>query len=154
MSTTVNVARRELDVVMTADVAVCGGGPAGVAAAIAAARAGARVALLEQIGCLGGMGTAGLVPCFCPYSDGEKPVVRGIGEEVLKEMAGLRSTDIRSMTAAANHRRIDVVVWRARRIHQKYWQSLAPSTIEGPAAPSIRDRIGEGISRLVAYFRS
>ena len=33
------------------------------------------------------MGTAGLVPCFCPFTDGEKPVVRGIGEEVLKEMA-------------------------------------------------------------------
>ncbi len=78
---------RKLDVAYTCDVAVIGGGPAGVAAATAAARAGAHVVLVEAAGCFGGMGTAGLVPCFCPYTDREKPVVRGIGEEVLKEMA-------------------------------------------------------------------
>jgi hypothetical protein len=87
MAAQIAFAEKKLDVVLSADVAVCGGGPAGVAAAVAAARAGASVALLEQIGCLGGMGTAGLVPCFCPFTDGEKAVVRGIGEEVLKEMA-------------------------------------------------------------------
>jgi NADPH-dependent 2,4-dienoyl-CoA reductase/sulfur reductase-like enzyme len=43
------------------DVLVCGGGPAGVAAAVAAARAGARTRLLEVQGCLGGIWTAGLL---------------------------------------------------------------------------------------------
>jgi len=44
-----------------ADVIVCGGGPAGAAAAIAAARAGARVRLFDRHGCLGGVWTAGLL---------------------------------------------------------------------------------------------
>ncbi|MBK8914715.1 MAG: FAD-dependent oxidoreductase [Phycisphaerales bacterium] len=68
------------------DVIVIGGGPAGCAAAIAAAREGASVLLVEQHGCLGGMGTAGLVPAFCPFSDREKPVIRGLGWEILEEM--------------------------------------------------------------------
>ncbi len=68
------------------DVAVIGGGPAGCAAAEAAAREGARTLLVEQYGFLGGMATAGLVPAFCPYTDGEKTIIRGIGLEILEEM--------------------------------------------------------------------
>lgn len=49
----------------TYDVAVVGGGSAGLAAAVTAARAGARVVLLERYGFLGGMGTASLVHTFC-----------------------------------------------------------------------------------------
>ncbi len=44
-----------------ADVIVCGGGPAGSAAAVAAARAGAKTRLFEVLGCLGGVWTAGLL---------------------------------------------------------------------------------------------
>jgi FAD dependent oxidoreductase len=49
----------------TFDVAVIGGGSAGLAAAITAARAGARTLLVERYGYLGGMGTASLVHSFC-----------------------------------------------------------------------------------------
>lgn len=52
---------RETPVVRQADVVVCGGGPAGVAAAIGSARAGAKTLLLESHGCLGGIWTAGLL---------------------------------------------------------------------------------------------
>lgn len=52
---------RDIPIVEECDVVVCGGGPAGVAAAIAAARTGARTRLLEMQGCLGGTWTAGLV---------------------------------------------------------------------------------------------
>ncbi|NLF69236.1 MAG: FAD-dependent oxidoreductase [Candidatus Anammoximicrobium sp.] len=52
---------RELPLGDDADVIVCGGGPAGVAAALAAARGGARTRLFELQGCLGGVWTAGLL---------------------------------------------------------------------------------------------
>ncbi|WP_197994852.1 FAD-dependent oxidoreductase [Gimesia panareensis] len=51
---------RDVPLVRDADVIVCGAGPAGVSAAIAAARAGARVRLFEANGCLGGVWTSGL----------------------------------------------------------------------------------------------
>ena len=67
------------------DVIVIGGGPSGCAAAIAAAREGARTLLIEGMGCLGGMGTSGMVPAWTPFSDGEKMVYRGIAEKVFTE---------------------------------------------------------------------
>ena len=51
----------ETPVAAECDVLVCGGGPAGFAAAVAAARAGADTLLLEQSNCLGGMSTAGMM---------------------------------------------------------------------------------------------
>lgn len=68
------------------DVLVAGGGPAGVAAAIAAGRSGASVLLVEKEGFLGGSATAAQVPAFCPFSDKKRAIVRGIGWEVLTEM--------------------------------------------------------------------
>ncbi|MCO8124572.1 FAD-dependent oxidoreductase [Stieleria sp. TO1_6] len=53
--------QRAIPVVGKTDVLVCGGGPAGIAAALAAARAGATVQLIEVAGCLGGVWTAGLL---------------------------------------------------------------------------------------------
>ncbi|MFC5648824.1 FAD-dependent oxidoreductase [Paenibacillus solisilvae] len=68
------------------DVVVIGGGPAGIASAISAASNGARTLLIEQRGFLGGMGTVALVPAFCPFTDKEKPVVRGIGLKLMEQM--------------------------------------------------------------------
>lgn len=52
---------REIPVVGDYDVIVCGGGPAGFAAALASARSGAKTALIEVHGCVGGIWTAGLL---------------------------------------------------------------------------------------------
>jgi len=52
---------RKIPLLCDADVIVCGGGPAGIGAALAAARSGARTVLLEVNGCLGGVWTAGLL---------------------------------------------------------------------------------------------
>ena len=52
---------RNTPVVAEADVLVAGGGPAGIAAATAAARCGAKVILVERYGYLGGLATGGLV---------------------------------------------------------------------------------------------
>lgn len=68
------------------DLIVAGGGPSGVAAAVSAARNGIKVLLIEQSGFLGGMATNASVPAFCPYSDGNKRIIGGIGYEVLEEM--------------------------------------------------------------------
>lgn len=67
------------------DVAVCGGGVAGIAAALAARRAGARVLLLERQFALGGLATLGLVTIYLPLCDGKgRQVSFGIAEELLK----------------------------------------------------------------------
>lgn len=81
---------RTLPCVDTYDVIVAGGGPAGCTAAAAAAREGARTLLIEATGALGGMGTSGLVPAWCPFTDKEKIIYRGMAEKVLRDcMAGM-----------------------------------------------------------------
>lgn len=77
--------RRKIDLNDSYDIIVVGGGPAGCAAAIAAARDGSKVMLVEATGTLGGMGTAGMVPAWCYFSDGEKIIYRGIAEKVFTE---------------------------------------------------------------------
>ena len=67
------------------DVAVCGGGIAGISAALAAAREGKKVILFEKQYMLGGLGTAGLVTIYLPLCDGYGHQVSfGIAEELLK----------------------------------------------------------------------
>ena len=70
------------------DVVVAGGGPAGIGAAIAAARTGAKTIVIEQMGCLGGISTAGLHPQMqvIQYEEGNVssiPVEIGIRAEKL-----------------------------------------------------------------------
>lgn len=77
---------RDIQVVDRYDVLVAGGGPAGIAAATAAARTGASVLLIEQTGGLGGMSTTGLVPNFCRMTDGVRILVGGIGKEIVKRL--------------------------------------------------------------------
>lgn len=77
---------RELEVKYEVDVFVAGGGPAGVAAALAAARNGSSVFLAEGTCSLGGLGTAGLVPAFMPFSDGVDINAAGIGLEIWEKL--------------------------------------------------------------------
>ena len=70
------------------DVLVAGGGPGGTAAAVCAARLGAKVILAEATGCLGGMGTSGLVASFGPISDGRRMLVGGFMRELVETMFG------------------------------------------------------------------
>jgi hypothetical protein len=81
-------AAREIPVAGRSQVIVCGGGPAGIAAALAAARAGADVRLIEGAGCLGGIWTAGLLTKILDSSNKS-----GIMAELLK-LFGERGSSI------------------------------------------------------------
>ncbi len=80
--------QREIPIHDAGDVLVVGGGPAGIAAALAAARNGAETTLIERYGSLGGNLTAGLVgPCMTSYSlDGQQQLIKGIFEEMILRM--------------------------------------------------------------------
>jgi len=77
---------RNIKVRKDVDVCVIGGGPSGIAAAAAAAKQGAQVFLAEGHTCFGGMGTAGMVPAFMSFSDGENIVAAGVGSEILERL--------------------------------------------------------------------
>ena len=67
------------------DVAVCGGGVAGIAAALAAARCGKKVVLFERTFMLGGLATAGIVTIYLPICDGfGRQISFGLAEELFK----------------------------------------------------------------------
>ncbi len=102
------IGKLNLPVLADADVVVAGGGPSGVAAALAAARNGAQVLLVEQFGALGGLGTSGLVPMFAPASDGERMIYGGIFREINQEMC----------------RRMKVEPWR------ELWQAINPEILK------------------------
>lgn len=76
---------REITVQDHYDVIVAGGGVAGVAAAISAARMGKRVLLIEKTITLGGLATIGLVNWFVPSCNGRgTKIVKGMAEEMLQ----------------------------------------------------------------------
>ncbi len=79
---------------MNYDVVVVGGGAAGLAASVAAARAGARTALVERYGFLGGMATAGMVSTICGLyrtsrSGPPEPLNEGFAETFARRLAGM-----------------------------------------------------------------
>ncbi len=76
---------RKTEIVGSYDTIVVGGGIAGVAAALASARQGARTLLVEKSFMLGGLATAGLVTIYLPLCDGEgRQVSFGIAEELIR----------------------------------------------------------------------
>ena len=81
------------------DVVVCGGGIAGIAAALAAARSGAKTVLLESQYMLGGLATAGLVTIYLPLCDGMGHQLSfGLAEELLRlsVSVGGENTELRT----------------------------------------------------------
>ena len=73
---------KQLSVRYDVDVFVAGGGPAGIAAAVSAARQGRSVFLAESFSAFGGAAVTMLVPAFMTFGDGERFLAEGIGREV------------------------------------------------------------------------
>ena len=80
--------QQELPVYRSVDVVVVGAGPAGIGAAVAAARNGAKTLVFEAHGCIGGMGTSGMVSPFMTSYDApcERMIIRGVFEELVNRM--------------------------------------------------------------------
>jgi hypothetical protein len=79
----VSILKKELDF----DVVVAGGGPAGINAAIASGRSGAKTLLIERYGFLGGMSTVALVyPWMTFHTDSGKQVIKGIAQEIVERL--------------------------------------------------------------------
>jgi hypothetical protein len=70
-----------------ADVVVVGGGPAGIAAAIASGRQGVKTVLIERYGFVGGMSTAAMVyPWMTFHTDSGEQVIKGIAQEIVDRL--------------------------------------------------------------------
>jgi len=80
--------QKELPCYRDVDVLVAGAGPAGIGAAIAAARNGAKTLVFDQNGCVGGAATIGLVGPFMTSFDArnKKMIIRGTFEELVRRM--------------------------------------------------------------------
>lgn len=86
--------QKEIPVRREVDVFVAGGGPAGVAAAVSAARAGKSVFLAEGTGAFGGMGTAAYVPIFMAFADGTHWLCGSVAKAVRDGISPRRDNDV------------------------------------------------------------
>ncbi len=108
--------RRRIPIWHEVDVFVAGGGPSGIAASVAAARQGRSVFLAERQNCLGGMGTAGRLPVFMPFTDGVNFLAGGLGKEILtrvQEAGGTGPDSDRTIRAEVLKRVYDALLLEA-----------------------------------------
>ncbi len=95
--------REEQKKIHKTQVIVVGGGPAGVAAAIASARIGAETLLVEQAGCLGGTSTSGMVNRLGPFHDEKEFIVGGIPWEILENLVDIGCAPKPQICSHENH---------------------------------------------------
>lgn len=79
--------RKEIEIRYSTDVFIAGGGPAGVAAALACRKCGKSVFLAESQGFFGGAASASLVPCFAAFGDGVNLLASGVGLDIRKNVS-------------------------------------------------------------------
>lgn len=106
-------AKQQIPVYAQADVLVVGGGPAGLCAAVSAARNGAKVILMERYGYLGGMATGGyvlLLDCLC---DGKgQVVIKGLVEELIERLRKVNGIIEQPKECWGSDSMDDILLWR------------------------------------------
>jgi len=105
---TVAEAARTAPVVDRSDVLVVGGGPAGVSAAVAAARSGARVTLIERYPYLGGLASGGMVLVLDDMVNGAEITTTGLVGEAIERLEKLGL----AVSPPVEDRRVGWDVWR------------------------------------------
>src|SRR5262249_21111139 len=95
-------------VVATSDLVVVGGGPAGIAAALAGARNGLSVTLLERYPYLGGLASGGMVLVLDDMCNGQEIAVRGLCADLIARMEKMGL----AVTPPEADRRSDPAMWR------------------------------------------
>lgn len=108
---------REIPVADTVDVLVLGSGPAGVAAAITAGEMGAKTMLIEQLGTVGGMSTAGLMSHWTGNTEG------GIYERILEKSADLSGDESDRCNGSARQ------IINPERLKNVYLEMLAEANV-------------------------
>ncbi|MBI4979655.1 MAG: FAD-dependent oxidoreductase [Spirochaetes bacterium] len=138
---TVHVPSKDIPVLYHADIVVCGAGPAGIGAAVFAARSGKKVVIIEAAGCLGGMGTAGLVPAIIHMTDGVNMLAKGVCVETVDELA-------RRMNIKPNYGWHDVQPELLKRVYDDMVAAAGIKVYLGmPIADVIKD--GERVTGVV-----
>ena len=117
------------------DVIVCGGGPAGIAAAVAAARNGAKTLLIEKNAFVGGCAASGL-PFLNFFNRNRVQVIRGVGEELVQRMQAELETKEYTAQAGVNGQKALLRHWRHETAqaleqlnaqHCRYWRDWSQS---------------------------
>jgi len=151
---TVDVPSCQAEVVADVDVCVAGGGPAGLGAALAAARSGARVCLLERYGFLGGNFTVASVGTICGLyvsdAGGWAYVTRGIAEEVAEALKSSGSAN--GPIAFKGTAVLLYVPWAAKRLFDHLIGELENITLFLHALVS--DVVVDGDRGVLYYFTS
>jgi len=127
-SRTIEEPTRQIPVLDDVDVLVAGSGPAGIAAALAAAREGANTVIVERYGYLGGMITGAMVVAIIGCGDGRAPMVRGVTLEIRRRLEKLGA--VRSINSSGDYRvDAEVFKWQAVEMLQEAGVSIRLHTL-------------------------
>ena len=138
---------REIPVVADADLIVAGGGPAGISAAITAARMGKRVRLFEMHGALGGIWTVGLLSCIIDFGRGD------LTREITDRLDKLGARHKRHFNMRANNYVYEPEYMKIA-LEQMCEEAGVQFTLHSPVVAAYRGASGRSVETVVTESKS